>query len=138
MLIVLDSNVLVSGLLNEFGNPGKLLDLILDDEITVAFDDRIIAEYENVLARPELHIEPRLAQTVINAIEINGLPVEPEKAPDNLIDDPGDRPFIETGLSCPRLDAIVTGNMRLFNKLNQTGLVKVYTPADFINIYFSK
>ena len=138
MLIVLDTNVLVSGLLNEFGNPGKLLDLILDDKVTVAFDDRIIAEYENVLARPELHIEPRLAQTVVNAIEINGFPVEPEQAPENLIDDEGDRPFIETGLSCPGLDAIVTGNMRHFNKLQKTGLVKVCTPANFINNYFEK
>jgi len=138
MLIVLDTNVLVSGLLNEYGNPGKLLDLILANVITVAYDDRIINEYEKVLARPELHIETRLIQTVITAIELNGLPVEPAQAPERLIDDPGDVPFIETGLSCPGLDAIVTGNMRHFRKLQQTGLVKVLTPTEFLDNFFSK
>ena len=56
MRIVLDTNVLVSGLLNPNGTPGRILDLILGRYLTLLYDDRIIGEYSDVLARPQLDI----------------------------------------------------------------------------------
>jgi hypothetical protein len=41
--VVLDTNVLVSTLLNSFGVPGRVLDLVLAGELTVTHDDRILA-----------------------------------------------------------------------------------------------
>lgn len=54
MRIVLDTNVLVSGLLNPHGSPGRLLDHFLAGDITLLVDDRILAEYGEVLRRPHL------------------------------------------------------------------------------------
>jgi len=54
--VVLDTNVLVSSLLSQKSWPAKILDLTLDDYIQVAYDDRLLGEYEEVLARPELHL----------------------------------------------------------------------------------
>ena len=53
MRIVLDTNVLVSGLLNPDGAPGRLLDLILGGRLQILYDDRILGEYSDVLARPQ-------------------------------------------------------------------------------------
>ena len=47
--VVLDTNVLVSALLNSFGAPGRVLDLVLAGELTVAHDDRVLAEWRQVL-----------------------------------------------------------------------------------------
>ena len=50
LVVVLDTNVLVSGLLNPNGSPGKILDLIIGNHIQIAYDDRILGEYEEVLS----------------------------------------------------------------------------------------
>ncbi len=57
MRIVVDTNVLVSGLLNPYGSPGRILDLVLSGRIQVLYDDRILEEYQDVLARPQLAID---------------------------------------------------------------------------------
>ena len=137
MHVVLDTNVLVSGLLNEFGNPGKIIDLILTNLIIVAYDDRILSEYDDVLARQEFNFDPDLARTILNAIEINGLYVDAKIAPESLVSDPGDVPCIEVALSSPIIDCLITGNLRHFSRLQASGLVKIYSPAESINQYFS-
>ena len=48
---VLDTNVLVSGLLNPSGHPGRLIDAVLSGHLLLAIDDRIFAEYSKVLKR---------------------------------------------------------------------------------------
>lgn len=58
LTIVLDTNVLVSSLLSSRGAPSKILDLILGEQVVVAYDNRILGEYEEVLSRPEFKIIP--------------------------------------------------------------------------------
>jgi hypothetical protein len=55
---VLDTNVLVSGLLSPFAPPGRLVDVLLGRRLRLALDDRIEIEYREVMARPRLGIEP--------------------------------------------------------------------------------
>ena len=69
MKVVLDTNVLVSGLLNPDGNPGRVLDLLLAGEITLLVDDRILAEYRAVLARPRFGFDVGDIVDVISQIE---------------------------------------------------------------------
>jgi putative PIN family toxin of toxin-antitoxin system len=54
---VLDTNVLVSGLLSPAGPPGRLVDVVLGRRLRLGLDDRIEMEYRDVLARPRLGIE---------------------------------------------------------------------------------
>lgn len=44
-VVVFDTNVLVSGLLNPFGKPGIAVDLLLSGRIRLAYDDRLFIEY---------------------------------------------------------------------------------------------
>ena len=64
---VLDTNVLVSGLLSPFGPPGRLVDALLARHLRIASDDRIEAEYREVLARPKLGI-PAVRRTAVQAV----------------------------------------------------------------------
>ena len=51
MKIVLDTNVLVSGMLNPSGPPGRIVDLLREGALQPVVDDRILAEYADVLRR---------------------------------------------------------------------------------------
>jgi predicted nucleic acid-binding protein len=57
MLVVLDTNVVVSGFMSRGGPPGSLLRAVVDGLITPVVDARVVSEYEDVVARP------RIAQT---------------------------------------------------------------------------
>ena len=58
MLVVLDTNILVSALISPFGPPARVLDMVLGGDIQVAYDDRLLAEYREVLARPKFSFAP--------------------------------------------------------------------------------
>jgi len=44
MKIVLDTNVLISGMLNPSGPPGRIVDFLRTEVLQLAVDDRILAE----------------------------------------------------------------------------------------------
>ncbi len=134
MLVVLDTNVLVRCLLNDAGNPGKIVDLALENYFQVAYDDRILGEYEDVLARPELHIRPALAKAIIAHIELTGCLINADPLSPEGFHDPGDLPFVEVFITA-NAQALVTGNVRHFSPLVEKGLA-IYTPARFIERFF--
>lgn len=136
MLVVLDTHVLVSGLLNSAGKPGKIIDLALENRFQVAYDDRILAEYEDVLARGELHIRRSLARAVIAPIELTGFQIDAETLSSEGFHDPGDMPFVEVFITADA-QALVTGNLRHFSPLIQKGR-SVFTPAQFIEKFFTE
>ncbi len=136
MLVVLDTNVLVSGLLNGNGSPGKIIDRVMDGRIRVAYDDRIMGEYEDVLHRPELRIRPALARAVIAYIELAGVLVEPHPLKVDEFNDVDDMPFAEVFVTS-KADALVSGNLRHFLPLIQKGMV-VMSPADFLVAFYPK
>ena len=134
MLVVLDTNVVVSGLLNENGKPARVLDLALEGRFQLAYDNRILGEYEDVLARPELRIHPARAQAVIAYLELAGKFVDASPLPADGYNDADDLPFAEVFISV-RADALVTGNLRHFTPLVEQGMA-VFGPAGFLERFF--
>ena len=63
IVVVADTNVLVSGLLSAHGAPARVLDLLTAGDLQAAADDRIAAEYRQVLARPRLGFHPEAVGT---------------------------------------------------------------------------
>ena len=61
MSIVLDTNVLVSGLLRGGVPPGRIVDLVVTGQVRVALDGRILAEYRDVLLRHVMFLEVAVA-----------------------------------------------------------------------------
>ena len=134
MLVVLDTNVMVSGLMNETGKPGRIIDLALENRFQVAYDDRILSEYEDVLARPELRIRPARARAVIAHIELTGQQIDAIALSRDGFQYPDDLPFAEVFITATA-HALVTGNLRHFSSLVEKGL-EVYSPAQFLERFF--
>jgi uncharacterized protein len=130
MRIVLDTNMLVSGLLNPDGKPGRIVDLILGGRLRLLYDDRILGEYLDVLARPQLAIDPSLAHVVVGNIRLTGERVTALPLPEDTLPDPEDMPFAEIAIS-GETEVLVTGNAKHFSRLRDRG-VMVLSPAEFL------
>jgi putative PIN family toxin of toxin-antitoxin system len=50
---VIDTNVLVSGLLSRSGSPAQILNLLVNKRIAAYYDHRILEEYRDVLSRAQ-------------------------------------------------------------------------------------
>lgn len=53
-IVVLDTNVLVSGLISPHGNPATIIRMILAKKVRIILDSRVFQEYESVLKRPKV------------------------------------------------------------------------------------
>ena len=109
---VLDTNVLVSGLLSPFGPPGRLVDALLGRQLRIAIDDRIEAEYLDVLARPRLGIAP-VRRAAVQAILRFQVHVTASPWPGTAPPDEDDTMFLEVALQTPAR-TLVTGNLSHF------------------------
>ena len=134
LLVVLDTNVLVSGLLNAKGSPGKVLDLVLTNQIQVVYDNRILGEYEEVLARSELRLDQNKVISIVDHIELSGIIIEPEVLPKNGYTDPDDIMFAEVFITS-NADALVTGNLRHYRPLVEQK-AEILSPTQFLEKHF--
>lgn len=134
MRIVLDTNVLVSGLLSPFGAPGEIVRMVSSGAVTLCVDARILSEYEEVLARPRFAFDPDAVAALLDYIAVSGETVASGPLTVRL-SDPDDEPFLETALA-GEADCLVTGNLGHFPHEALTGAL-VLTPAEFIERYRS-
>jgi putative PIN family toxin of toxin-antitoxin system len=68
-LWVIDTNVVVSGLLNPHGASARVLDAVLDGRLKLVYDARILAEYRDVLHRPRLKLAPDKITAFLNGLQ---------------------------------------------------------------------
>lgn len=129
MRIVLDTNVIVSGLLNPEGNPGRIVDLFLAGEVTLLVDDRILAEYRAVLRRPKFALR---AVDVSDFLDLLEAVTERVVAPPLSVKlpDESDRAFLEVAVA-GGAESLITGNVRHF-KVPRLGRLAVDSPAEFV------
>jgi len=126
---VLDTNVLIAGLLTPHGPSGRVIDLLLSGDLTSCFDDRIMAEYREVLARAKFGFEPAQIDAVLDYIEGEGLHVAAVPLGVSL-PDPDDDAFLEVATAAGA-DYLITGNLRHFPAKSRRG-VRVVRPREFI------
>jgi putative PIN family toxin of toxin-antitoxin system len=130
MKIVLDTNIVVSGLLQSQGNPGQVLPLVLSGAIQVCHDECILAEYAEVLARPRFKFDPKRVHEVLNKIEADGLAIDAGKETDLDLPNPDDEAFLEVALAASA-DFLVTGNLADYPPDKRRG-GNVISPAAFM------
>ena len=133
MRVVIDTNVLVSGVLNPHGTPGRILNLLLAGNLTLLHDDRILSEYREVLFRPAFGFPRRDVDDLLDFLELAGEHVSARPLP-LLLPDPEDLPFLEVA-SSGAADALISGNIRHFRPRRGVHRVPVVTPADFMRRY---
>lgn len=130
MTIVLDTNVLVSGLLSPFGPPGEIVRLVAAGHLTLCLDVRILTEYRDVLLRPVFGLDARRVDILLEQVEREGLHVTAPPLPVRL-PDPDDEVFLAVALSA-HAEALVTRDLRHFPQELRRG-VRVMTPAELVD-----
>ncbi len=130
MKIVLDTNVVVSGLLQARGNPAQVLALVLSGAVQICHDERILAEYAEVLARPRFKFDPKRVREVLNKIGTDGLAFDASEESNLDLPDPDDEPFLAVALAASA-DFLVTGNLADYPPDKRRGCT-VVPPAAFM------
>ena len=128
---VIDTNVLVSALLNINSNPGKVLLSVFNSETRPLLNAEIIAEYRDVLAREKFHFPAETVDIVMNRLAAVSMNINAAEGEFSEITDPKDRCFFAVTMT-GRLteDALlVTGNIRHF-----PAKPFVVTPAQFVEM----
>lgn len=100
MTIVLDTNVLVAGLLSPFGPCGQIVRMISSDDVRLVFDARLLSEYTEVLRRPRFGFDPDQVDTLLAHLRDTGTAVASRPLAASL-PDPDDEPFLEVALAGP-------------------------------------
>ena len=130
MKIVLDTNVLVSGLLQSQGNPGRILTLALAGAVQLCYDKEIFAEYAEVLARARFNFDAQRVSEVLHKIQQDGLVIDGTKVLNLALPDLDDVPFLTVALAASA-DFLVTGDLAHFPSENCRGC-SVVSPAEFM------
>lgn len=131
MRVVLDTNVLVSGLLSPFGPCADILRLLATGDVVPCVDARILVEYDEVLHRPFFQFEPDDVDILIDHIAAcgehhTGKPLHSE------LPDPDDHLFLEVALAA-NADCLVTGNLKHFPPARRQG-VRVVSAKKFLDL----
>ena len=132
MKVVLDTNVLLSGLMAPDSTPGRILAAWFEARFDVVISLDQLAEIGRVLAYPKIHrklqwdeqrIEQFIRQLYIRA-EVIELPAVSVEVPR----DPKDVPILAT-LKAAGADVLVSGDRDL---LELRGQYPIQTPAEFV------
>jgi len=132
MNIVLDTNVLVAGLLSPFGGCGEIVRMVSSGELILSFDARILSEYDEVLRRPKFKFEEEKVAALLDYIIYHGQTVASSPLT-NSLPDSDDEPFLEAAMA-GRVTCLVTGNQNHFPSELCRG-IKVFSPTEFLVFY---
>ena len=135
MIIVLDTNVVISGILKPYGKAAAILHLAAEGTIRLAYDLRILSEYRDVLKRPKFNFAKEDVEAFLGQIEQEGILISGKPLRLHL-PDLDDEPFLEIA-SAANAKAIVTGNKRHFPKKEYKG-TKILSPAKFLDVLKGK
>lgn len=132
MKIVLDTNVLVAGLLSPSTPPGEIVRMVASGALELCYDARILSEYQNVLLRPKFSFEQARVDALLLQIKTCGCIVAVRPLAKEL-PDPKDEPFLEAALT-GEARYLVTGNLKHYPIKKQAGIL-VVSPAEFLALY---
>lgn len=124
-LWVIDTNIVVSGLLNPHGASARVLDAVLDGRVKLVYDARILAEYRDVLHRPRLKLAPEKITAFLSGLQSQMIVTPSPLAAAGP--DADDIVFVEAALATSD-KTIVTGNLADYPPEILHG-ARVLTPA---------
>jgi putative PIN family toxin of toxin-antitoxin system len=128
--LVIDTNIVVSAALKPGGLQRTVLLFAITRPARLYVSDAIVAEYREVLSRPELKIGRGLRLQLLQLIKNHSQLVSPTR-PLQIAKDPGDDKFLECA-DAARADYFVTGNQRHFPRFWKK--TKVITSRELISI----
>jgi putative PIN family toxin of toxin-antitoxin system len=130
--IVVDLNVLVSGIISKNGLPGQLLALWRERRYQLIASTTMIERLEEVLARPQLQsfVKEHEAAALIKDLKDAAILVNPQ-VPLDLTTDPEDNIVLATAVAC-RADMLVSGDQQHLLRLGKVQGIPIVRPRDAI------
>ena len=132
MKIVLDTNVLVSGLLTPFGSSAEIVRMVFSGELLLYIDARILSEYQDVFHRPKFKFNKDQIGILIDFIKQYGQFISSSPLR-NRLPNPDDEPFLEVAIA-GRVRSLVTGNTAHYPSQLREG-IDIFSPSEFIEFY---
>ena len=132
--VVLDTNIVVSALLQPLGPPAQVFVLAIGGAIQLCISGEIYAEYEEVLSRPRFQRPEEVVAGTLQAIRDKSLWVRPTEAI-RVCSDPDDDIFLECAQAA-RADYLVTGNLKHF-PASWEG-TRIVSPRDLLDLIMSE
>jgi uncharacterized protein len=128
--LVLDTNIVVSAALKPDGLQRTVFLLAITRPARLYVSSPILAEYRDVLSRPELQIRKSLRQQLLQLIKNRAHRVRPGPRL-QITADPDDNMFLECA-DAARADYLITGNARHFPRFWKK--TKIITSRDFLSL----
>jgi putative PIN family toxin of toxin-antitoxin system len=132
MRCVLDTNILISGLISSAGPPGRILNAWVDGQFTLISSEEQLREFRRAsrYERVAPYITPSEAGTLVNAIRtladlVDRLPVV------NLSPDPHDD-YLLAMAKAGKAHYLVTGDKPDLLALTKVGSTRIVTAATFV------
>lgn len=133
--IVLDTSVVVSALRSRHGASRVLLDRVAEGRLIPLVTTALFLEYEDVLKRPVQMVVHGLDEQSIDAMlaELAALsePVDLRFQWRPQVSDPADEMVLEAAVN-GRADALVTHNVRDFERAAAIFGLRLFRPGDFL------
>ena len=123
----MDTNVLVSGILNPSGKPAIILNHVIHKNIQMALESRIFHEYHFVLKREKFSLDPAAIDVLLDYLQHTAQWLTPNPYLGKLKDE-GDRPFVESALTIGI--PLVTGNLKHYQNIPN---LKILTPGQYLD-----
>jgi len=128
--VVADTNILISSVFWS-GNPYKIVQKAIDQEILIFVSDDILNEARSILRR-DFEIEEQEIEDIINALVMFTHFVKPIRKIDFIKEDPDDNIILECAVSV-RVDYIITGDDLLL-KLKKFENTKIVGAKEFLDL----
>src|SRR5450759_5228461 len=110
--VVLDTNIIVSALLQPLGPPAQVFVLAIGGSIQLCISGSVYAEYAEVLSRPRFRLSENIIAGALHTIRERGLWVRPTEAI-RACSDPDDDVFLGCAHAA-EANYLVTGNLKHF------------------------
>jgi len=122
--VVADTNVIVSAFMSPNGKPAKIVDMVMDTELEICYNAKILAEYREVLTRPHFKFSNEKRQKFFRSVERFGLLCQPLASTFPMPDET-DRPFYDVAKYCNA--TLITGNAKHY-----PSEPFIYSPTEFL------
>jgi putative PIN family toxin of toxin-antitoxin system len=132
MLVVLDTNVIISGFIKLRGNPADIVRMVLERKVSLCYNSAILSEYEGVAGRSKFAsvLDQDTVRRFIDLLQKLGMPYTPLPSSIDLPDE-DDRIFYDTAKETGAY--LITGNSRHY-----PSEPFILNPADFIALIHKK
>ena len=132
--IVLDTNVVVSAMLNSSRSAADVLRLVLNQHVQLCVSEAFLEEYEGVLRRPKFRRPALVVSALMKAIRATADKVEPTETLAVSADEADNR-FLECAKAAGA-DYIVTGNQPHFPAI--LGRTRIINPRQLVELVTPK